>query len=159
MLKKTTYAIAVLMILLIAGVGVAGADNNWKEMVQWQTYAQAQPGKNSANRKIFIYISSKRCGYCRKLEKESFTNPTITDYLNKNYTAIHVDGDKEGQLAMRLGVRGVPDLRFHTQQNEPIARLPGYVPPETLLNLLQFVQTDSYKTMALNDFVKQQKKN
>lgn len=159
MIKKTTYAIAALIILFAAGTGIAGADSNWKGMVKWQTYAQVQPEKNNSDRKIFIYISSKRCGYCRKLEKEAFTNQTIVDYLNDNYTFIHVDSDKESQLARRLGVRGVPDLRFLTPQNEPIARLPGYVPPETLLNLLQFVQTDSYKTMALNDFVEKQKRN
>lgn len=147
--------------LLLCGteVGAAGAERNWLEMVKWQTYAAVQPDKNGSDKKIFIYFSSKRCGYCRMLEKKAFTDETIVDYINKNFTPIHIDSDKERQLAMQFSVNGVPDLRFLTPKNEPIARLPGYVPPDTLLNLLQYIQTDSYKTMALNDFVKKKNGN
>ena len=93
------------------------------------------------------------------LEKNWFTNDTIVDYINKNYTPILVDTDSQREIAARSRVSGVPDLRFLTPEGKKIARIPGYVPPDTLLNLLQYVQTDSYKTMALNDFVKNRSRN
>jgi thioredoxin-related protein len=159
MIKNLAHAALALMIVLGSGTGAALADKNWEELINWQTYAEAQPGKTSSTRKYFIYISSKKCGYCRMLEQKSLTDETIVDFIKKNYTAIHIDSDKERELAMRLGVNGVPDLRFLTPDGKAIARLPGYVPPQTLLNLLQYIQTDSYKTMALNDFVKKKKGN
>lgn len=142
------------MIFLGTGVGTAFAESNWREMIKWQTYNSVQPEKSTLDRKIFIYFFSKRCGYCRKLEKTSFSDSTIADYINKNYQPILVNIDKERQLAMRFGINGVPNLHFFTPNNEPIAQLPGYVPSDTLFNLLQYIQTDSYKTMALNDFIK-----
>lgn len=157
MIKSVAATGLALMILL--GTGTAWAEKSWKELINWQTYSVAQPEKSNSDRKFFIYFSSKRCGYCRMLEKKSFTNPTIVDYINKHFNPIHVDSDQESALAMRFGIQGVPDLRFLTPKNEPIARLPGYVPPDTLLNLLQYIQTDSYKTMALNEFVKKKNGN
>ena len=159
MIKKMAHASVALMALFIFGVGTTRADSSWLKAVKWQTYDEAQPAKNSSDRKIFIYFSSKSCGYCRKLEKEAFANKAIANFINANYMPIHVDSDKERQLARRFGVRGVPDLRFFTPENKLIAKLPGYVPPKTLLNLLQYIQTDSYKTMALNEFVKNKKEN
>ncbi len=146
-----------LVLMMLAGSGIAYADNNWKGRINWRTYDEVQPEEKGSSQKIFIYFFSKRCGYCRMLEKKSFTNDTIVNYINQHYTPIIVDTDKQNTLAARAGVNGVPDLRFLTREGKPIARLPGYVPPDTLLNLLQYIQTDSYKTMALKDFVKNKK--
>lgn len=142
------------MILFGVAAGTALAESNWRELIKWQKHDAIQQGNIDPERKIFIYFFSKRCGYCRKLEKESFTNRTIVDYINENYTPILVDGDKERQLIMRAGVTGFPNLLFLTHKSEPIARYPGYLPQKAMLNMLQYIHTDSYKSMALNDFIK-----
>lgn len=146
-----------LALTILLGHGVALAEADWKALIHWRSYNDVQPHKNGSSRKIFIYFFSKRCHYCRLLEKDAFSNDTIASYINDNYTAIIVDTDEEREIVLRNGVNGVPDLRFLTPQGKQIARLPGYVPPETLLNLLQYIQTDSYKTMDINEFVKNKK--
>lgn len=43
---------------------------------------------------------------------------------------------------------------FLTEKFEVIGKLPGYLPPGDLLNILRYIHTDSYTKMTLGDFLK-----
>jgi len=140
-------SIALLLPAQLAAKSDAGAKINWS------TYDDARSTDHDT-RKFFIYFYTDQCGFCRLLEAKTFTDESVVDYINSNYTPVRVNAGKELKIASRFGIQGVPDLRFLTAEGEGIARWPGYIESSRLLVLLRYIHTDSYKTMNFNDFVK-----
>ena len=124
--------------------------------INWISYSDIQKESDPIPKKVFLYFSSRSCGYCRMLEKKTFTDKAVIDYLNTNYRPVWISTDKELRLAKQFSVSGVPDLRFLTHEGKAIARWPGYIEAKDLLNLLKFVHTDSYQKMSYREFIKQQ---
>ena len=124
--------------------------------INWSSYSDAQKA-GSNGRKYFIYFYSEHCGYCKRLESKTFSDSTVIDYINSNYTPVRVDAGTEGKLAARFGVQGVPDLRFLSPEGENIARWPGFIESKRLIIMLRYIATDSYKSKNFGDFVKEQK--
>lgn len=154
-MKKMTWFITLALFLLCLP-NPTSADTALSNEINWTPYATAQ-SRNTEKRKYFIYFYTEQCGFCNMLEKKTFTDKAVIDYLNSNYTPIRVNAGKEIKLASQFGIQGVPDLRFLTPEGENIARWPGYIETKRLLPLLQYIHTDSYVKISYNDFIKQQK--
>lgn len=156
MTNKIQSATAMLMVILAGAMWspcYIRAENG--NAVNWVTYAEAKKKLNS-DRKFFVYFYSNNCGYCEKLEEESFADDRVADILNTHYIPVRVNIDNETQLAKQYHVMGVPDLRFLKTNGEDLARSPGYSSKTRIINLLRFIHTDSYETMNFRDFVKSQ---
>lgn len=123
--------------------------------INWLSYKDVQQETSKEEKKLFLYFSSRSCGYCRMLESKTFTDEAVINYLNTNFRPVWIITDDERQLAQRFSITGVPDLRFMTHEGKPIARWPGYIEAKDLINLLKFVHTDSYLKMSYKDFLKQ----
>jgi thioredoxin-related protein len=91
------------------------------------------------------------------LEKKTFSDESIIEYINSNYTPVKVNARKESKLATQFGIQGVPDLRFLTAKGEDIARWPGFIETKNLLPLLQYIHTDSYENTSYKEFLKQKR--
>ena len=51
--------------------------------VNWLTWEEAQERNKKEPRKIFVDVYTQWCGWCKKMDKETFSNPEIIKYLNK----------------------------------------------------------------------------
>lgn len=125
------------------------------QAVAWQDYEAAQKLGEGQSRKFLLYFYTDWCGYCRKLEKETFTDKAVADYINANFIPVRINSEKMPKVAGRYGVSGVPDLRFVSPKGEDIARWPGYIEAPKLLPMLKYIHTDSYQTMSYGDFLKE----
>ncbi len=155
-MRKLGLSIALVLVTLLGANLEPAAGRYNTGQIKWMTYNAASKQADNG-RKFFFYFHADWCAYCDKLEKNAFANTEIVNYINTNYTPVRIDSEKEKKLAARYGVRGLPYLQFGTAKGEVIARWPGYIEADRLLIILQFINTDSYKTMSYNDFVKQQK--
>jgi thioredoxin-related protein len=90
-------------------------------------------------KKVFLHFYANWCGFCLKMAKVTFRDTAVLSYLDHNYIAIRVDFDKESDIAVKYGVRGLPSTWFLTEMGQPIVRIPGYIEPEALLSLLKEV--------------------
>ncbi len=153
-MRKIECLVAVLIIALVLPIHSA-ANRDSGSKIKWSTYKQAQKA-SKGDRKYFIYFYTDQCGYCRMLEAKTFSNDTVADYINNHYTPVRVNAGEEFKIASQYGIQGVPDLRFLSPSGENIARWPGFIESARLLALLQYIQTDSYKQMNFNDFIKTQ---
>jgi thioredoxin-related protein len=61
--------------------------------------------------------------------------------------------DREKETAAEYFVRGLPTSWFVSEKGIKISGLPGFIKPETFINILKFVHTDSYKEMTFPDFL------
>lgn len=59
---------------------------SWDEMIQ-------QREKDSVKKKIFIDFYTGWCGWCKKMDKSTFLDPTVVSYMNSNYYAVKFDAE------------------------------------------------------------------
>ena len=97
------------------------------------------------------------CRYCVQMEKETFQDPTVIAYVNRNFVPISVNSDKQQDIAAKYNVRGLPSTWFISEDGEKIGNRPGYIASDEMLKILKYIGTDSYQSMSFKDFVNQGK--
>ena len=127
--------------------------------IDWKTYPEGLILAASNDKQIFIDFSTSWCGWCKKMDRETFTDPTIIKMLSDNFSSVRVTGDSKKQLnidgykiserdltSREFGVRGFPAFWFLESDGSKIAPLSGYQPAETFMKALAFVFERQYKS-------------
>lgn len=63
------------------------------------------------NKPIVLDLNAEWCAPCRQLERLTFPDPKVKALLEQT-VFLRIDTDKHPDIAQRLGVEGLPDLRF-----------------------------------------------
>jgi thioredoxin-related protein len=121
--------------------------------IKWYTYKQGIELSKIEGVKIFLYFYADWCTYCKKMEKETFNDDSVVSYLNDNFISIKVNSDRDTKTALDFGVRGLPSSWFIEENGERISNLPGFIAADILLNVLKYINTDSYKEMPFREFM------
>ncbi len=84
-----------LMIMLMAGLMTATAfgQDPGEPAVKWYTMEQAVQLNANHPKKIYIYVYSDHCGWCRKMAGNTLTDPVIAKYLNEKYYPVRLNVD------------------------------------------------------------------
>ena len=65
-----------------------------KAQVQWKTMEQASQTDMGKNKKMFfIDFSTSWCGWCKKMDRDTFSDPVVSAILNKYYIPVHFDAE------------------------------------------------------------------
>lgn len=129
-----------------------------KEAIKWLKYEEGVKQAKDSNKQLLIDFSTAWCGYCKKMDRETFSDQRVIEYINENFVAIKVDGDSkrefeidgfktsEKRITKELyGVSGYPTFWFLESDGEKIGRQPGYQPAEQFLSLLAYVKDEKYR--------------
>ena len=143
MKKKSVFlpSLALLLITLWCVPAAAGPAKG----VRWYPYEEGLALAKKEGKKVYINFHADWCVYCKKMEKDTFAKRRIRDYLNKNFIAISVDTDREGAVARRYSVRGLPDSWFLDEKGGRIGNRPGYIGADQFMKMLELVHTEAYK--------------
>lgn len=103
---------------------------NWDEI---KSLAKQQ------NKLIFLDAYTDWCGWCKVMDKETFTNKEVIDFVNKNFIPVKYEMETGfGQtLAMKYRVRGFPTQLFFKPDGKLIYVSAGYRPPDSFIELLK----------------------
>ena len=105
--------------------------------IKWHPFKEGMVTGNSTSKKIFVNFHADWCGYCHVMEKKTFRNRSVVNYLNENFISIKVDYDKEKKISSLFRVKGLPDNWFFSEDGEIIGHRPGYIPPDVFLKILK----------------------
>ncbi|MCP4761846.1 MAG: thioredoxin family protein [archaeon] len=122
--------------------------------IDWQPYEQGLKLAKEQSKPVFLYFHADWCKYCKKLKQITFADKTVLNYLSENFISITIDTEKEKDLALEWGIKGLPNLWFLRADNSKISNLPGYVGPEQFIIVLKYIRTKSYDKMSFSDFLK-----
>ncbi len=76
----------------------------FSQKINWLTLEQAtEESKANPTKPILLTLYTDWCGYCKKLDKETFVDQTIVDYVNKNYIPVKFNAEQKN-MANFLGV-------------------------------------------------------
>ena len=163
----------IVLLLLLAALSVStlmGSEESTSEKPEkrieakkiiWHSYDDGLKLAKERDKHVFIDFTAKWCGYCRKMEKEVFTDPRIIDMLNNDFVSIKVDGDSKRQLdidgykiteqkltVQEYGVRGYPTYWFLKSDGTKLGPLNGYRPTDFMLEALTYVKEARYDSTS-----------
>ena len=155
MMTKNRNSVGIFLgILLLLFVSTAAHSVAQSGSVKWYGYDEGLFLGQKNGKKIFMFFWAEWCKFCELMEKETFTKPKIIRYLNDNFISIKVNSDAEKGLATRYLVRGLPTMWFLGEDGEKIGYHPGYVTSDMFLPYLRYIESDKYKNMSFQDFLK-----
>lgn len=183
--KRSVYNLLLFMTILIIFIiisapGFTAALSQDKQDIvdielKWFNYSQGLTKSKVENTPILIYFYSDNCGYCRKLETETFVNEEVMEIMNKYFALIKVNSNSsnivlengkeisESALSREVyQVRGYPTVWFLSENKDRIASLPGFVEPaifkNILENVLEYIEGSHYKEVSFPEYYKQRNK-
>ncbi len=77
------------------------------------------------NKPIVLDFKAEWCVPCRQMEKEVFPAPQIAERLKK-VIFVSIDTDKEPELSAKIGVAGLPDIRFYSSDGRLLNKTIGF---------------------------------
>ncbi len=145
--------------------------------VKWYTIQEAEKLNEKAPKPIFVDTYTDWCGWCKKMDKETFTHPVISDLLNNKFYAVKFDAERQDsvnfmgqtfindgkagkahQLALALlqGQLSYPTVVFLTQKDGKMAvsPVPGFRAPKDMEVLLSFFAEKAYESQKWEDYQK-----
>ncbi len=140
MINRAFKYVLLIVFLMLSGSAVGDAATN---SLKWHSFKEYATLRSSNDKQIFIHFWAQWCGYCRKMEKETFRNPQVISSLNENYFLIKVDTDREQYASRAFRVRGLPYNLFLTKEGDTIEIREGYVSPGTFIKILRAIE-ESY---------------
>ncbi|MBE0637813.1 MAG: DUF255 domain-containing protein [Bacteroidales bacterium] len=147
--------------------------------VKWYSIEEAVALNNKAKdkdkKKFFIDVYTDWCGWCKKMDANTFTDPVIAKYLNENFWPVKFDAESSApvtineqtyvnpnpgtkrsthQLAISLLNKRLsyPSFAFLDQEVKLITVLPGYNTPDKLEPVLHFIAQEAYKDQTFDQF-------
>lgn len=86
---------------------------------------------------IIAYVTSDHCGYCRKMERESWSSPRVVGSVNQQYIPLKINASHQPEQAKALQVQAFPTTLLLNQEGRVATGSAGYLAPAQLTSLLQ----------------------
>lgn len=141
--------------------------------INWMSFEEAIEAQKTIPKKIFIDAYTTWCGPCKMLDKNTFHNKDVADYINQNYYAVKFNAEgndvinykgteyanpnfnpntrgrnSSHELSQYFGVRSYPTMLFLDETANVITPLVGYKTPQQLELFLKLFSSDDYKTVT-----------
>ena len=111
---------------------------------------------------VLVEVYAPWCGWCRRMERESYGDPVIRRFLEEHFVVARLDGDDEegrvmwrgkavtqSNLARLLGAHSYPTTVFLKPGGTEVAvRVSGYLNRREFARLLRYVHTGAYRDGA-----------
>lgn len=152
-----------LLVVILATISLQS-----QETITWVEWEEGINRSAQENKKIIVDLYTQWCGWCKKMDKTTFRDSIIVDYINSNYIAVKFDAeyrediDFQGQIYKftKGGLRGYhslaakmthgklryPTIVFLNEEAEVIQALPGFQNAGNLEKILTYFAEDHHKT-------------
>jgi thioredoxin-related protein len=156
-----------------------GQTDTLNTRINWLTIEEAEKLASENPRKIFVDIYTDWCGWCKRMDANTFSHPDIVTYINENYYAVKLNAEQTDPITFRgteyinenptgrrsshnfaravlQGRMSYPSVAFFDEELNLITAIPGYREPAQFEPILVFFKDDHYVTQPnLDVFIRE----
>lgn len=170
--KMKTVMLSLGLLMLVVPVARAAE----RAEIEWLTLEQALEKAKKDPRPIMMDVYTDWCGWCKRMDVYTFTNPKIRDYISKNFYAVKFNAEMQSAvtylgkeykphegpgrgahslvLTLTSGRLSYPTTIYLDAQGGLVTVVPGYYAPRDLEPILHFIADEAYRTTSWEDFQK-----
>lgn len=147
--------------------------------VKWMSFEEVKAAMTQEPKKIFIDVYTDWCGWCKRMDKETFSDSIIASYINENYYAIKMNaettdtitikghefrnsnasagkkGSHELAIALLQGKMSFPSYVILNEKLEILQIIPGYHTARNFEPMIHFFAEERYNDMQWDDYIKE----
>jgi thioredoxin-related protein len=149
--------------------------------IKWMSFEDAMKlNSGYPKKKVFIDLYTSWCGWCKKMDAETFIDPQIVNYMNDNFLAVKFDAERKDtveyngqklvnqnptgarsahQLAIALlqGRMSYPSYVILDENSQKVTAIPGFLKAPEFLPILMYFATNQHFSMPWEAYLKQYK--
>ncbi len=146
-MKETYLGITLVLTIFLSAFML----KNDKKEINWLSIEEAYALNKEAPRKIFIDVYTDWCGWCKKMDKDTFSDPDVAKFVNEHFYAVKLDAENiekiilaedtttQQTLARSMGVSGYPTIVYMKEDFKTIHVVSGYQKADAFLKNLENV--------------------
>lgn len=157
---------SILTFILLVGIGASA-------QVKWYTLEEALAAQKTDPRPIMLDAYTVWCGPCKLLDKNTFGNSDVSQYLNAHYYPVKFNAEGNEKITFQgqtydnpnydpkraktrnathsftrfLGVSGYPTMVFFDEKGNFITPVVGYLNPMQIEIYLKLIHNQDYKNI------------
>jgi len=132
---------------------------------RWIRLEDAFTRAKQENKKVLIDVYTDWCGWCKKMDKETYSDSRIQKLLDEKFLTVKLNAESDAQVtvagekmsqaefAKRAGVSGYPTTLFFDEKAGLITGVPGYFAPGRFSRVLTYIGDGKYLTMKFDDYI------
>ncbi len=120
-----------------------------QDQITWLKFEDAIAANAKSPKMLLVDVYTDWCGWCKKMDNETFTDPKVVEYINSKFYAVKLNAEdtkrtfefmgrtyNEAQMAAAMRVNSYPNFVIIEPKLQNIAQLPGYRQPVEFLAAL-----------------------
>jgi thioredoxin-related protein len=144
--------------------------------VNWISFEKAIELNKKEKKFILLDVYTDWCGWCKRMDKTTYKNKVIVEYINKHFYAVKLDGEGKKDIVYKeytFKYKEKGRSKFHElpatilngklsypttvvlDKNEKLLdRIPGYLDAKTMEKVINYFAQEKYKSEKWDVFVK-----
>jgi thioredoxin-related protein len=164
--------VPIITILFIVLSSFSETPSSLKEKIQWISFEEAEKKLKSDPRPILIDIYTDWCGWCKVMDKKTYANNNVADYINQHYYAIKFNAESKNPISWRgktyqyeaqsrmhglavellKGDAGFPTTVFIPVNPAEPQPIPGFLEPKDIHTLLTYFSEGHYQKVRFDKY-------
>lgn len=141
-----------LMLVLLLAVAGFSTQAQKPDKINWLTFEEAAAMTEKDPKMIIVDVYTDWCGWCKKMDKGTFTDPAVVEYINDTFYPVKMNAENNNQkftfkgqeyteqtMSRAMRVSSYPNFIIMDAAMENITQMPGYREAEPFLQTLQAV--------------------
>jgi len=136
-----------------------------KAEVNWLSFAPGLTVAKKEKKMTVVDFYTTWCGWCKVMDKDTYGHASIIKYAKEKLVLVKVNAESDEktrfrdqeytyrELAAAFGVNSYPTTAFIDANGEVLTLVPGYIPADKFLPVLEYLNDGHHKTMKFEEFL------